>query len=284
MIISVIIPCFNAEIHINNCLDALISQIKLIREKIEVIIVNDGSTDLTSEKLHFYDKSFDFIKIINQNNLGVSSARNAGLNLSVGKYVLFLDSDDSYKEGFFKSLISKINEYDFDVLEFDFGYQKIKDRQHIKEYSNTVNGLTYFSSFTSVNSASNKLYRREFLISHQINFNSNLKIGEDLLFNINVFSFAKFVISTSKRLLIINDTNQNSVTRIKSCDKEVTIIKNFQIIFKHILLKYKSSNTLLEKKYYFKHLFKVGVILIYRFFKNFYKCRKVRNILLNFIK
>ena len=187
MIISVIIPCYNAELHINKCLESLVRQIKFIQEKIEVLIVNDGSTDLTSEKLLFFNKNFDFIKIINQNNLGVSAARNTGLKLCTGKYVLFLDSDDSYKEEIFKNLISKIDNYDFEVLEFDFVYQKIKDRQHIKENSNPVSGLAYFSSFFSVNSASNKLYKREFLIANKINFNTSLKIGEDLLFNINVF-------------------------------------------------------------------------------------------------
>lgn len=284
MIISVIIPCYNAELYINNCLDSLVRQIKFIQENIEVIIVNDGSTDLTSEKLFFFDKNFDFIKIIDQNNLGVSAARNTGLKLCTGKYVLFLDSDDSYKEEIFKNLISKIDNYDFEVLEFDFVYQKIIDRQHIKENSNPVSGLAYFSSFFSVNSASNKLYKREFLIANKINFNTSLKIGEDLLFNINVFSFAKFVISSAQKLLIINDTNQNSVTRTKSCDKEFTIIQNFKIIFKDVFLKYNFSDTINERKYYFKHLIKIGVVIIYRFFKNFYKCKQVRNILTDFIK
>ena len=94
MDLSIIIPCYNSEKYLKNCLNSFCNQIKRYN-KIEVILVNDSSTDGTSKILKSYGKKFKFIKILkNKKNLGVSLSRNLAINRSRGNYILFLDSDD----------------------------------------------------------------------------------------------------------------------------------------------------------------------------------------------
>ena len=94
MDLSIIIPCYNSEKYLKNCLNSFCNQIKKYN-KIEVIIVDDTSVDKTSKILKIYNKKFKFIKVFkNKKNLGVSLSRNLAIKKSKGKYILFLDSDD----------------------------------------------------------------------------------------------------------------------------------------------------------------------------------------------
>ena len=94
MDLSIIIPCYNSEKYLKNCLNSFCNQIKKYN-KIEVIIVDDASVDETSKILKIYNKKFKFIKVFkNKQNLGVSLSRNLAIKKSKGKYIFFLDSDD----------------------------------------------------------------------------------------------------------------------------------------------------------------------------------------------
>ena len=90
-LISIIIPIFNCEKYIKRCLNSLINQ---TYKNIEVILIDDGSTDRSSEICKDYSKRDQRIKYIRQNNQGVSAARNRGLDIAKGKYMGFCDSDD----------------------------------------------------------------------------------------------------------------------------------------------------------------------------------------------
>lgn len=89
--VSIIIPIFNNEEHLAECIDSVISQ---SIDNIEIICINDGSTDNTASILNEYQKKDNRIKIINQDNAGAGIARNAGLNIAKGKYMFFIDGDD----------------------------------------------------------------------------------------------------------------------------------------------------------------------------------------------
>ena len=92
--VSVIIPVYNSEKYIGTCLDSIINQ---TLQEIEIICVNDGSTDRTSEILQFYREKDSRIKIIEQENAGAGAARNYGLRNSSGEYLSFLDADDFFE-------------------------------------------------------------------------------------------------------------------------------------------------------------------------------------------
>ena len=89
--VSIILPVYNCETYLNRCLDSLLNQ---TFENIEIIAINDGSTDRSLEILDIYAKNDNRIKVINKKNTGVSDTRNIGLDESKGDYIVFVDSDD----------------------------------------------------------------------------------------------------------------------------------------------------------------------------------------------
>ena len=91
MKISVIVPVYNSEKYIEKCIESIINQ---TYRNIEIIFINDGSTDESLNIIHKYKKLDNRIKVINQSNSGVSAARNKGIKNSIGDYITFVDSDD----------------------------------------------------------------------------------------------------------------------------------------------------------------------------------------------
>lgn len=107
-LVSVIIPVYNVEKYLKKCLDSVVNQ---TYKNIEIIIVNDGSTDNSFQICKDYEKKYHNIKVINQNNQGLSAARNKGIDESIGEYIAFIDSDDYYDldtiEKFYTTAIEK---------------------------------------------------------------------------------------------------------------------------------------------------------------------------------
>ena len=99
-VLSVIVPIYNTEKYLNRCVDSIINQ---TYKDLEVILVNDGSTDGSLAICREYEKKDVRVKVVNKENGGLSSARNAGLDVSSGDYVTFVDSDDFWKSIFMKS-------------------------------------------------------------------------------------------------------------------------------------------------------------------------------------
>ena len=115
MKLSVIIPCYNVENYLAKCVNSVLNN--KIKDKYEIILVNDGSTDNTLEIVKDYAKNYpDIIKYIDQKNRGLSGARNAGLDIAKGEYVTFLDSDDYVDNVMYVELLKKTLEGDFDIV------------------------------------------------------------------------------------------------------------------------------------------------------------------------
>ena len=116
MKLSVIIPIFNGEDTLQRCLDSVVSQQV---EDLEIILVNDGSTDKSLQICEQFAKHHEQTVIIEQDNQGLSVARNSGLQVATGDYVTFVDCDDYLESNSYKALISKLNEdKDIDILEY----------------------------------------------------------------------------------------------------------------------------------------------------------------------
>lgn len=120
-ILSIIVPCFNVEEFISSCLNSLIDNIEnKYKNKIEIIIINDGSNDTTLEVItnhKILNDEFDII-LINKENEGLSAARNDGLSRATGKYIAFLDSDDIWLPPI-KEIVSSLIGSDSDIIEFN---------------------------------------------------------------------------------------------------------------------------------------------------------------------
>ena len=115
--ISVIVPAYNVEKYISSCLNSLLNQTK---KEIEIIVIDDGSTDNTLNILNEYKKNNPSkIHVVSQENQGLSITRNNGIKLSTGKYILFVDGDDEIDINLLKNLWNKLEEFPYDVIAFN---------------------------------------------------------------------------------------------------------------------------------------------------------------------
>ncbi|HJS00822.1 MAG TPA: glycosyltransferase, partial [Flavobacterium sp.] len=103
MLLSIIVPVYNVENYLRRCLNSLLDQ-DLCLDDYEIIIVNDGSTDSSLRIAQEYGNKFSSIKIISQENQGLSEARNVGIRNALGQYIYFIDSDDFIQKKIFNSI------------------------------------------------------------------------------------------------------------------------------------------------------------------------------------
>lgn len=116
VLLSVIVPCYNVEPYLKRCVDSILNQ-TLGQDKIEIILVDDCSTDGTRELIHEYDEKYSCIKALyNSKNLRQGGARNRGMNIAIGKYLGFVDSDDWIEPFMYEDMTSKAEEYDCDIV------------------------------------------------------------------------------------------------------------------------------------------------------------------------
>jgi len=159
-ILSIIIPCYNSESYVNENINNLV---KVSQDnQIEIIIINDGSTDKTLEKLKYLKKKYENIIIVNQENLGVSQARNNGLDIARGKYILFFDSDDSINEKEYKKVLELIkNNHDEELFVFSYFEGNKKDGYEKKDFclkigENNISKINELAISQKVNEPSKK--------------------------------------------------------------------------------------------------------------------------------
>lgn len=179
MILSVITPCFNSEKTIERTLNSFLN-LEIIMDKVQIIIVNDGSTDSTLKKVNFFFKSNNFNYIIhNQKNLGLSIARNNGLKIASGKYIWFVDSDDEISINNLMSF-NNILQNNFDIFSFpvlEFGKTEKLIPNNFDDKARLV-GAPYY------------IFNRKFLLDNCLYFLSGL-IHEDLEFMPRVIGSVK---------------------------------------------------------------------------------------------
>lgn len=132
--LSVIIPIYNAEIYIETCLLSLFEQ-SLLESEFEVILINDGSTDQSDSVIKTFAKKHSNIKIIEQTNQGVAIARNKGIQLASGKYILFTDADDFISPNTLSTLLSEAIKNNVDILRGN--YQYIDENNVVKNKKTT---------------------------------------------------------------------------------------------------------------------------------------------------
>lgn len=182
--VSVIIPAYNAEKHLNRTLNSVISQ---SLKDIEIICINDGSTDKTLEILKEFARKDSRIVIIDQENKGVSAARNAALKIAKGEFIGFVDSDDTIDEKFYEKLYSAAVKNNCDIAIANIKSNGAKKNKHLL---NIVNKQIYRTTIEKYKAAKiekyaqawNKIYKREVLIKKNIFFEKNV-IYEDLMFS-----------------------------------------------------------------------------------------------------
>ncbi|WJH32304.1 glycosyltransferase [Paenibacillus sp. CC-CFT747] len=196
--VSVIIPVFNAQRYIRSCIESLLTQ--SLHES-EFIFVNDGSKDNGERIIKEYQEEDNRIILINQANQGVSAARNAGIKVARGKYLGFVDADDSVDLDFLETLYSEAENDQCDIvvsaLEIELEGRRVVTESPFpaglvmgtKEIEEEV--LPYFIKTDQLNTACTKLYRRTVIQDNGVEFPLKVALGEDGIFNMRAFQRAK---------------------------------------------------------------------------------------------
>lgn len=192
--VSVIIPMYNVEDYLRECLDSVVNQ---TLKDIEVICVDDGSPDRSAEIAAEYVEKYSNFKLIRKENGGLSSARNAALDVAAGEYVSFLDSDDYIDANMLEVLYRTAGADQLDIVFFNaaLAFDNVKVRKQnedlmnyysrTKDYSGVCTGQSMFAKMRKdhklLTSVCLQMFRREFLEEHQFRFYSGI-LHEDNLF------------------------------------------------------------------------------------------------------
>ncbi|MDD3224288.1 MAG: glycosyltransferase family 2 protein [Clostridium sp.] len=200
--ISIIIPAYNVEDYIEKCVGSVVNQ---TYKNIEIIIVNDGSKDMTPILIDELAKKDSRIKLIHQKNAGSSSARNRGLTEATGTYIMFLDSDDWLDKNCCEIVVAEIVFKNADVIFFDY-YKEFLNRTEVRyayEQDKLVykkNDLNeYFIYDIRTITVWGKLYSKRCL--NNISFDEKMKISEDVDFNYHVYRNVEIAVYIHKALL-----------------------------------------------------------------------------------
>lgn len=219
--VSVIVPVYNTQKYLRRCFDRLVDQ---TLEEIEIIAINDGSTDDSLSILEEYQKQYpDKIVIYTKENGGQASARNLGILKCSGEYIGFADSDDYVDVTLYDKMYHAAKQNDSDYVECDFHYlqeledgmKELKARGDVREYSSRKDMF-----INPQVSPWNKLYRRELLIENNIRFPENL-IYEDTSFFIKSIPFIQKSTYVDEKLvyyLLHGDSTMNSNKSHKVAD------------------------------------------------------------------
>lgn len=217
--VSVIIPIYNVEKYIAECLESSLNQTFTYYE---IICINDGSTDSSMEIVERYAKQYDNIKVVNcAQNRGQSVARNIGVEMAAGKYLLFLDSDDMIIPETLSELFICAEKYNLDEIFFNMDriygteIQKERNPKEFIEYKGIFTGQEMFSLFIKDDIPRmvvwRQFYRKEFIQNSNIRFYEGI-IHEDILYYFLSSMKAKRVMNINKSFYIYRQRKGSTVT------------------------------------------------------------------------
>ncbi|KAA0958749.1 glycosyltransferase family 2 protein [Planococcus sp. ANT_H30] len=253
-LISIIVPVYNGEKYLTRSLDSLVKEKDPL---VEIIVVNDGSTDSTNSILENYPE----IKVVNKQNKGVSSARNLGIEYSNGEYLMFVDADDKLASETIVSLVETIllNKPDFicyrrqdvhgllenvSIKNNDIVYYELGKDSYVEEYLSTTKHTF---------SVCNKVYKKSTIVNNNIRFEESLKLSEDALFNLVYFLYSGNKIIFDFRAVYFRYWNENSTIHkpISSYfSKNIVFIDRYKKILAQKGIAHKEYESVIENLYY----------------------------------
>ena len=233
--VSVIIPVFNVENFLEECLDSVIHQ---TFNDIEIICVNDASTDSSAEILDRFAQKDSRIKVITQPKGGISKARNTGLEIASGKFVYFLDSDDYIEPTLIEKNVQIMDEFGVDFVNFESEEFGVKNERIHKYLQNKHNGLININ-YNSVRKTNiqvwNKFYRKSLIDEWNLKFIDGL-IYEDIFFNWIYFLKSKsayYLSETLHHYRIRTDSIMTKSNEYKDYQKALHHLYNFEKLIEY---------------------------------------------------
>ncbi len=251
-LISVVIPVYNAEKYIGECLDSVIGS---AFSALEILCVDDGSDDRSREIIWEYEKADPRVRLIEQGHRYAGTARNNGLEHASGEYVHFLDADDLIEPGAYEELYGVTKEYEAEVYEFLYKNVNAQTGETISEPDYSPNAAVGKPEFVSLKedpeklilSAKvipwNKLYRREFLKNQDIRFD-DLICAEDRSFYYALIRKAERILRIQSRLVI---HRQNIATSLEGSDMRLRCFYVEFRSFENIWNDYKAEPEMIKR-------------------------------------
>lgn len=231
--VSLIIPIYNSSKYLNRCLNSVINQTYPF---LEIICINDGSTDNSTEILNKYARDDNRISVINIENKGVSNARNIGIKEAKGRYIAFLDSDDYLEQNCIEILVSDIRLYGVDVVR---GNYNIVNNKEIRIGENNFDNKSEICSSKLIKDEILKGEKNAFVwlllckteLIKNIKFNNKLSLMEDVIFYMELLNKIDKIF-LERKCLYNYVINFNSITR--DSERIEKNIKEVQIFNKEI--------------------------------------------------
>ena len=228
---SVIIPVYNAEGTLKRCLNSLLNQ---NYKDYEIVLVNDGSKDHSGELCEEYANSFSNVKYIAKENGGVSSARNVGLDVAEGEYILFVDSDDYVLDKYFETLEqgANVDYYVFDIQ------TKTKTRIENKVIDWKSSEKMWENILQLVTSRGggpwNKRFHSSVIREYGIRFPEDLKVGEDFIFCLRYLCCSVRSEKCDQVLYCLDESSNHSLTRGYHPDSAEQALRIYRYAFSAI--------------------------------------------------
>lgn len=275
--ISIIIPVYNVSKYLPRCVESVLNQ---TYNNLEIILVNDGSTDKSGQLCNSYSRNDERIKVIHKKNGGPSDARNEGLRIASGKYIGFVDSDDYIEPDMYETLLMALYTYDADIADCRFFYIKDGEVINQKYYSGVVGRFTPISALEGLiiskpfsHNVWNKIYKKKLI--KDIEFPLNVHCGEDIIFTFKAFARAKKIvhIDIPKYYHVYRN---DSIMRLSNYNERIDDLYQFEERIDYISKHFSSLADLAQKN--------LIEILISRFKNLRNKHIKKYNILHSFIK
>lgn len=248
LLVSVVVPIYNSSFYLERCIDSILYQ---TYQNIEVILIDDGSTDDSWEKCVRYQKRDSRIKAFRTENHGVSSARNYGLDICTGEWVYFVDSDDWIFEKAIESLVdSNMNKNCLYLHQAQIVYAgNCKSKKWPYKYSdctldlNCLNDYNVLDKVLVYGTPWGKLYNVDIIRKNNIKFDERLSLHEDHCFYLNYISYVKEIkIISQPQYNYWIDIKRDSLSAKKKVYDPNILLYSYDVLLLHynnILYKYK---------------------------------------------
>ena len=179
MLLSFIVPVYNTELYLAECLNSLLSQ-DISTDEYEIICINDGSTDGSLQILREFEISNTNVTVIDKENEGVSIARNIGLSVAKGDYIWFVDSDDLIQCNILSELKKSTEESNPDIV--DFGSYAFNENLSVAEKQSYLDNSLPVTSYANAVYITKSLFKKSFIQDNDVWFNEQLAYSEDSVF------------------------------------------------------------------------------------------------------
>lgn len=255
--LSIIIPVYNVEKYLNNCIDSILNQ---TYKDYEIILIDDGSKDNSPSICDDYAKKYENIKVIHKANGGLSSARNAGIRNASGEFLMFIDSDDFLYD--YKCLEKLSDHFAYDVIQYKMIYYYEKKKKYVELKRLNVKEDTYLNQLKELVendifsvSACNKIIRKDIIVTNNIYFDETL-LSEDIDWSLSLYLKACSIKLVDENVYVYRQQREGSIT---SKMKPKNIQSLYYIINKWINYNYNND---LIKDIYFNYLSYQWLILV----------------------